>query len=504
MVFSSAIFIFFFLPIVLAVSLLIRKDLRNLLLFAMSLVFYAWGGAEHVPLLLFLIIFNWIIGIVIDTTQSDRQRDFALLASVCVNIGGLIYFKYTNFLIDNANVVAGLFGFSIPNVPHIQLPLGISFFTFHLVSYVIDIYRGVAPAQRNPINFGLYICFFPQLIAGPIIRYHDVETQLTAREVTLAKFASGVERFAAGLGKKVLLANPFGYTADRIFALSESDLSTPVAWFGLLCYALQLYFDFSGYSDMAIGLGRMFGFEYLENFNYPFLSRSISEFWRRWHISLTNWFRDYLYTPLVFTFARRAARRAGGKAGKYDDRLQLVVVFFICGIWHGANWTFAIFGMIHGVFLLLERGRLGGWLRQAPSVVSWAYMLIVVLLSWVFFRSETLSSALYFLKAMAGFSGDGSASWPLNAFADRRILLLLPLALAACTPLFSSLTRDWRARALQSFGQVALDDQLSGASDSWFDRTMAVARPPVVIAIMLLSLSYIAGQTYNPFIYFRF
>ncbi len=504
MVFSSTIFIFFFLPIVIVASLLIRKDLRNLLLFLFSLVFYAWGGAEHVPLLIFLIAFNWIIGIVIDSSQSDRARDLALFLSVAINIGGLVYFKYTNFLIDNANVFVTLFGLSIPNTSHILLPLGISFFTFHLVSYVIDIYRGVAPAQRNPINFALYICFFPQLIAGPIIRYHDVETQLTDREVTLAKFASGVERFALGLGKKVLLANPFGYTADRVFALSENDLSTSAAWFGLLCYALQLYFDFSGYSDMAIGLGRMFGFEYLENFNYPFLSRSISEFWRRWHISLTNWFRDYLYTPLVFTFARRAARRAGGKAGKYDDRIQLVVVFFICGIWHGANWTFAIFGMIHGIFLLLERGRLGQWLRQAPSAVSWAYMLSVVLLSWVFFRSETLSSALYFLKAMAGFSGEGSRSWPLAAFADQRMLLLLPIALAACTPLFSSLARDWRARALQSFGQVALDDQLGDASGSAFDRIMAVVRPPVIIGIMFLSLTYIAGQTYNPFIYFRF
>jgi alginate O-acetyltransferase complex protein AlgI len=504
MVFSSPIFIMFFLPVVLAASLLIRNDLRNLLLLLASLVFYAWGAVEHVPLLLFLIVFNWLIGIVIDKSESDRYRDLALFLSVVVDIGGLVYFKYTNFLIDNANVLAGFFGLSIARMTPVLLPLGISFFTFHLVSYVIDIYRGVAPAQRNPINFALYICFFPQLIAGPIIRYHDVETQLTGRTVTLARFASGVERFVLGLGKKVLLANPFGFAADPIFALSASDLSMPVAWFGLLCYSLQLYFDFSGYSDMAIGLGRMFGFEYLENFNYPFLSRSIAEFWRRWHISLSNWFRDYLYTPLVFWLARRAARSSEGPVGRYDDRLPLAAVFLICGIWHGANWTFVMFGAIHGLFLFLERGRLGQWLRTAPAFAGRTYMLAVVGLSWVFFRSESLSSALNFLKAMAGFSGKDSASWPLHAFLDQRMAMLLPLALAACTPVFSSLTRDWRARALQSFGQIALDDQLGDIPGSPFDRIMAAVRPPVILAVLALSLSYVAGQTYNPFIYFRF
>jgi alginate O-acetyltransferase complex protein AlgI len=504
MVFSSAIFILFFLPVVLAASYLIRPELRNLLLFCASLIFYAWGGAEHVPLLLALIVVNWLAGRVIDTTESDRQRDLVLYGVVAADIGGLIYFKYTNFLIDNINALAGLAGLSVQNVEPVILPLGISFFSFHLVSYVVDIYRGVVPAQRNLTNFGLYICFFPQLIAGPIIRYHDVGEQLTSRRTSMAKFASGVERFCLGLGKKVIFANTFGRAADQIFALPASDLGTGTAWFGLLMYALQLYYDFSGYSDMAIGLGRMFGFEYLENFNYPFLSKSIAEFWRRWHISLSNWFRDYLYTPLVFTLARRAAQKAGGTMTAYDDRLPLAGVFFICGIWHGANWTFAIFGAIHGIFLLLERGAFGNWLKTAPASLCRLYMFSVAGLSWVLFRATSLAGALDYLKAMAGFSGHTSASWPVGSFADSRLLALLPVALIACTPVFSALTRDWRARALQSFGQIALDDELPARPASRFDMAMALIRPPFALAVLLMSLTLVASQTYNPFIYFRF
>jgi alginate O-acetyltransferase complex protein AlgI len=504
MVFSSTIFVFLFLPIVLILSLLVRTEFRNAFLVLASLVFYSWGAVQYTLLLVFLVACNWLIGVLIDLSDSQARKKALLVVSILITVGGLVYFKYTNFIIDNANTILAPLGTSLPHVARLELPLGISFFTFHLLSYVIDIYRGVAPAQKSPINFALYICFFPQMIAGPIIRYHDVASQLTDRQVTFDKFASGLERFILGLGKKVMLANPFGQVADRVFALSASDLSQPVAWFGLLSYAIQLYFDFSGYSDMAIGLGRMFGFEYLENFNYPFISKSISEFWRRWHISLSNWFRDYLYMPLVFVFARRAARRHGPQRRKFDDRPQLVVVFLICGIWHGANWTFVIWGAIHGLFLVLERGRLGLLLKKLPPVFSHLYVLAVIMLAWVFFRADSVSAALVFLKAMAGFSGEASAIWPLPAFIDTRIMLTLPIALLALTPIFSSLARDWKARALQAFGQLAPAGDGEGEPTSWLDRSLLVVRPPFLMGILVVSMIYVAGQAYNPFIYFRF
>ena len=503
MVFSSTLFVFLFLPLVLTLNFAVRAEIRNAFLVLASLVFYAWGAARYVPLLLGLVAVNWLAGILIDRAGTQARKQALLVAAIIVTTGGLIYFKYTNFIIDNLNGALTPLGLTLPSMARLELPLGISFFTFHLLSYVIDIYRGVAPAQRNPINFALYICFFPQMIAGPIIRYHDVAPQLTGRRITAEKFGSGVERFILGLGKKVLLANPFGQAADQIFALSAQDLSPVVAWFGLLSYAIQLYFDFSGYSDMAIGLGRMFGFEYLENFNYPFISKSISEFWRRWHISLSNWFRDYLYMPLVFVFARRSMKKYGPRR-RFDDRPQLVVVFLICGIWHGANWTFVVWGGIHGLFLMLERGRLGTWLKTAPAVLSHSYVLAVILLAWVFFRAESISAALTFLTAMAGVSGTGSATWPLVAFVTPQLLLTLPVALLALTPVFSSLTRDWRARALQAFGQLAPSGEGEAAASSWLDRSLLLARPPLLMGILVAALIQVSGEAYNPFIYFRF
>ena len=509
MVFSSPIFAMLFLPLVLCGTLLIRKDLTNLFLLLASLIFYAWGGSQYLPLLGGVVTMNWLAGLLMERVQTPAAKQRVMAAAVIVNVAILVFYKYTNFIIDNLNGIGGTVGLAIPRQKPILLPLGISFFTFHLLSYVIDIYRGTARAQRNPINFALYICFFPQLIAGPIIRYHDVEDQLTGRRMSYDKLASGLERFIIGMGKKVLLANPFGQVADQIFALSGTELSPSVAWFGLLAYALQLYFDFSGYSDMAIGLGRMFGFDYLENFNYPFISKSISEFWRRWHISLSNWFRDYLYMPLVLGAARRgalraAARNAGRKRQKFDDRPYLAFVFLVCGIWHGASWTFVIWGAIHGVFLALERGRFGKLILKLPTPAQHLYVLAVIMLAWVFFRAPTLPAAATFLYAMAGHSGDGAIAWPLASFIDRQILLLLPLALIALTPALSFMTRDWRARAQQSFGQLGAAAMLQTAGTTRFDQAMFLVRPPILLAILALSGTYIAGQTYNPFLYFRF
>jgi alginate O-acetyltransferase complex protein AlgI len=502
MVFASPIFLFFFLPVVLALAMLARRKLVNSVLLASSLFFYAWGGLRHLPLLLAMVGFNWVAGLTLARQRRESQKRAMLAACVGVDLAILVGFKYTSFLRDNLHAL----GAPVTTAAAVVLPLGISFFTFHLISYVVDIYRGAAGPQRNPIDFALYICFFPQLIAGPIIRYHDVETQLTGRTVTVAKFSSGCERFIVGLAKKAILANQFAVPADGIFALNTADLSPQTAWFGLLCYALQLYFDFSGYSDMAIGLGRMFGFEYLENFNYPFISQSISEFWRRWHISLSNWFRDYLYTPLAMAAARRNAgkRDKDGKRRKFDDRPQLAFVFLVCGLWHGAAWNFVIWGAIHGIFLALERGGFGRRVAALPRFARHLYVVGVIMLAWVFFRSPTLGAALDFLAAMAGHDGTNAGNWPLAHFANTEILRLLPLGLIGLTPAFSWLTRDWKARAAQSFGQLIPAVAGEDLHNEGGDTLLRLARAPIQIGMLWVAASFVAGETYNPFIYFRF
>jgi alginate O-acetyltransferase complex protein AlgI len=501
MVFASPIFLFCFLPLVLCLAFVTPSRLRNLVLLLVSLVFYAWGETKFLPLVLGLVVINWIFGLLIDATESDRRRKFIVTCSVVVTMSALIIFKYADFVVDNFNVALSTVGISPLAQPHIALPLGISFFSFHLLSYVIDIYRGVAKSQRNPIDFGLYITFFPQLIAGPIIRYHDVQDQLTKRIVTSEKIASGLERFVLGMTKKIVVANPLGQVADRIFVLSSDDLSTTVAWLGLACYAFQLYFDFSGYSDIAIGLGRIFGFEYLENFNYPFVSRSISEFWRRWHISLSNWFRDYLYLPLVMHAARKNPQEKWLAKDQFDDKLQLATVFLLCGIWHGASWTFVVWGGIHGIFLALERGRFGDIVRGLPAPFAHIYVLAVILSAWVFFRADTLTHAFAFLHAMVGHSGSTSEIWPVAAFVDRRVWILLFVSVIGATPAFSWLARDWRQRAAQSFGQIGANpaDRSAGV-----EAILRMVRPPILLAMFVLSACFIAGETYNPFIYFRF
>lgn len=498
MVFASAIFLHGFLPLALAGALLAGTRGRNLFLLLASLVFYAWGGIAHLPLLLALVGVNFVAGLLIE--DEDRPfRGAILAAAIALDLLALLHYKYTGFLLENLSPALAALHLPAPSWAAPILPLGISFFTFHLLSYLIDIWRGAAAPQRNPIDFALYICFFPQLIAGPIIRYHDVEAQLTARRVTLDKFASGTERFILGLAKKMLIANPVGAVADKVFGLDPQQLSASVAWFGLLAYAVQLYYDFSGYSDMAIGLGRMFGFEFLENFNYPFVSRSISEFWRRWHISLSNWFRDYLYLPLVLGAARRRAAR--GIRAKIDDRPYLALVFLICGLWHGAAWTFVIWGAIHGVFLALERGRFGKFLERAPRPAQHLYVLAVILFAWVFFRAESLARAWGMLRAMAG--ARGPAAWSITfseLVSDRQTVTLMLLGLIGMTGAFTWLARDWRARAAQLYGQIAA----TGDGESRGESSLALARPVLLLGLMGLCLMQVAAPGHNPFLYFRF
>src|SRR5438067_3043916 len=353
MVFASPLFLFLFLPLTLAAYFALPRGWRNGVLVCASIVFYAWGEARYLALVLGSVAFNWSAGIAIDRARDAALRKRRLVCAIAVNLAALAMFKYANFAVANVNTIAPIFALAPIELDTIPLPLGISFFTFHAISYVVDVYKRNADAQRSIPTFALYILLFPQLIAGPIIRFRDIAAQLAAHDVRLADFAYGVRRFIFGLGKKVLIANTLGATADRIFDLPATELTMPLAWLGLICYTLQIYFDFSGYSDMAIGLMRMFGFRILENFNYPYISRSVREFWRRWHISLSNWFRDYLYIPL-----------GGNQRGARRGYANLVIVFLLCGLWHGASWPFVVWGTWHGLFLVAERAGFDAWLAR--------------------------------------------------------------------------------------------------------------------------------------------
>ncbi|MCB0376237.1 MAG: MBOAT family protein, partial [Sinomicrobium sp.] len=380
-----------FLPTVLLLVLLSPRSWHNGLLLAASLVFYAWGGISFCLLLLGSILINYVIGLGIGTSRSTGRKKGWLVVGLVINLILLIIFKYTNFLLENLNL--WLPPQSQIHFKPIPLPLGISFFTFQAISYLADVYQGRSEVQRKLPRLALFIALFPQLIAGPIVRYHDIAAQIRERRMSWGLFASGIERFIMGLSKKVLLANNFALVADEIFAVAPENLDTLSAWTGLLMYSLQIYFDFSGYSDMAIGLGRMFGFHIAENFNFPYIARSIREFWRRWHISLSQWFRDYLYIPL-----------GGNRRGPGRTYLNLLIVFVLTGLWHGASWNFLIWGLFHGFFMVIERLGLERFLQKAGAVAGHLYALLVIMLSWVFFRSPNLPHAKGYFLALAGLT----------------------------------------------------------------------------------------------------
>ncbi|MBW4576923.1 MAG: hypothetical protein KME08_16745 [Aphanothece sp. CMT-3BRIN-NPC111] len=402
-----------------------------------------------------------------------------------LNIGLLAYFKYTNFFIKNLNIfllkTIGHFPFELDKI---HLPLGISFFTFHALSYVIDISRNKANAQKDIGKLILYFTFFPQLVAGPIIRYHDVETQLTNRTITIDDFAEGVRRFILGLGKKALIANALAEPADQIFAIPGSQLTPGLSWLGIICYTLQIYFDFSGYSDMAIGLGRMFGFHFLENFNYPYISQSIQEFWRRWHISLSNWFKDYLYIPL-----------GGNRCSPLRTYINLTIVFFLCGLWHGASWNFIFWGLFHGMFIVFERiGLLKVFTKAKWLAIRHFYAIIIIMMSWVFFRATTLSYALSFLKAMTGFAQGTGLEYHASLYLNLEIMLALLVGIVASTPVLSKLSRFYKQQAFNCPKRMAA--MIDGIFLSLSNLALAV--------IFLMAVIKLAAGTYNPFIYFQF
>ncbi|MEI9936361.1 MAG: MBOAT family O-acyltransferase [Pseudomonadota bacterium] len=477
MVFSSTIFLFLFLPVVLALYFALRPGLRNGWLLLASLTYYAWGESTFLGLVLLSIFGNYLFGLALQRLQAALPRKLMLAFAVSANIGLLVWYKYANFLAGSLNdllLLAHSQHAPIILAP-IALPLGISFFTFHALSYVVDIYRRQAVAQRSLPLLCLYILFFPQLIAGPIVRYHEISDQLSQRKVDVTDLAAGIERFVVGLTKKMLIANTAAQTADGIFAVLPADLTAPLAWLGVGAYAIQVYFDFSGYSDMAIGLARLFGFRFPENFDYPYIARSMTEFWQRWHLSLSRFFRDYLYIPL-----------GGNRRGRARTYVNLATVFLLCGLWHGASWNFVCWGALHGAFLIVERLGLLRILERTWSPVRHVYCLTVVLITWVFFRSPNLLVTSQFLHAMVGLGqGAGTAVRAVN-YLDDECLLALGAGVVFSTPIAAWLKRQLR---LPSAAHVAL-----------FDLSKLVT----LVVMAVASAMRLSSGTYNPFIYFRF
>ncbi len=452
---------------------------RNWLLVLASILFYAIGGGTFTWLMLASITFNYRMAIAVDRRRGSPAAAKSMLGvAIAVNLGVLALFKYANFFAENVNTLFLALGVHPVVVPRILLPIGISFYTFHAISYVVDVYRKDATAQKSPVEAALYLLLFPQLIAGPIIRYRDLADQLAARVVTLDGFAYGVRRFILGLAKKVLVANIVALPADRIFAMPAATLSTGHAWLGVACYTLQIYFDFSGYSDMAVGLGRMFGFRFPENFRWPYVASSIQDFWRRWHISLSTWFRDYLYIPL-----------GGNRVSPAATYRNLVLVFFLCGLWHGASWNFVVWGLFHGMFLAIERLGLGRLLERIPAPLSHAYALLVVMIGWVFFRAETLPGALAFLGAMAGLHQAGPTPYTVRWFLTGEVVAALVTG-----AIFSMPVLRW---AVSRHERIAARAPGVGLG---LDAAGAVA----LVVMFVASVMQVAAGTYNPFIYFRF
>lgn len=466
MVFSSTIFLCVYLPLVLLGYYICPKKGRNLFLLIASLVFYAWGEPKYVFLMIFSILVNYIFGRLMDKHRENKKRlKLMLVLSVVIDIGLLSVFKYTDFIITNVNAIFGA-NFDLLNI---ALPIGISFYTFQAMSYTIDVYRNDVRVQKNLIDFGMYITMFPQLIAGPIVRYADVQDQLADRSVTTADFSEGVMRFVVGLGKKVLLANQMGAVWSDIYALG-GDASALMAWTGAIAYTFQIYFDFSGYSDMAIGLGRMFGFKFPENFRYPYQSVSITDFWRRWHITLSTWFKEYLYIPL-----------GGNRRGLARQALNLLIVWSLTGFWHGAGWNFVLWGLYYFVILFIEKLFLLKALDKLPKFFRHVYALLLIIIGWVIFASDDVSVLLPFLGSMFGANG---AVGGMDVYTLLTKAALLVICCIASTELPKKL--------------------FLSAAGAMNEKAAFTLKSVMTIALLALSMILLIGDSYNPFLYFRF
>lgn len=470
MVFSSVLFLFRFFPLFFFLYYVLPGRMKNVILFLGSLFFYAWGEPVYVLLMLFSTVVDYTHGRLLERCRGKRAAKWILLSSVVINLSVLCFFKYADFLVETVN---SLTGSTLPLL-HLPLPIGISFYTFQTMSYTIDVYRGEAGVQRNLLDFGVYVTMFPQLIAGPIVKYRDVEVRLHHRNVDLLSISAGVKRFCIGMAKKVLLANQMGELWVLVSGMNYREISAATAWLGIFAYAFQIYFDFSGYSDMAIGMGQMLGFTFPENFNYPYISASVTEFWRRWHISLGSWFREYVYIPL-----------GGNRKGLPRQLVNILVVWMLTGIWHGAGWNFLLWGLWFAFALVLEKLFLGKLLSWFPKAVGIVYTLMVVLIGWVLFALETLSGAGGYLQAMAGLTGNMLDREAL--YLGRQYVVLFLISLAASTPLPHMLERALeRSRTGMGIALYRFGEKLIPA------------------ALLVMSIAGIVEASYNPFLYFRF
>ena len=462
---------YLFLPICLLLYFILHGiKARNYLLLVMSLLFYAWGEPKWIILMIVTTLIDYGAGLLVDQYRGQKLAKWALAGSVVITLSFLAVFKYLGFFNQNLNQI---FGAELPT-QIFNLPIGISFYTFQAITYVVDVYRGKAQVQRSYANLLLYVALFPQLIAGPIVRYTDIAAQLENREMTLPGFSKGITRFVTGLGKKVLLANTAGVLADSLLPREAAEIGFIGAWLGIFAYTFQIYFDFSGYSDMAIGLGHMFGFTYVENFNYPYISKSITEFWRRWHISLSTFFRDYVYIPL------------GGN--RRHQLRNMFIVWALTGLWHGASWNFVLWGLYYFVFLAIEKLFLGKFLEKLPAVVGHAYALFIIVVGWVFFYFDDVSRLGQMLKLMFGFSGQAGVL-PTDTVLLKNHLVFFLVAIIACIPV----SKLVKALLIRFSRKGSVQESLAGAAGILYD-----------VALLFFSTAALVGASYNPFLYFRF
>ena len=480
MLFTSIPFVFYFLPIVMILYFLLQfsRHAQNVLLFLASILFYAWGGIEFLGIMLLSIIINTIFGVLVDKFRNNIPVARIIMVATCtVNLGILFLFKYLNFVASNINE---LFGRDLIVMNEIVLPIGISFFTFQALSYVVDVYRGDAKVEKNPFYVGLYIAFFPQLIAGPIVRYNTIAEQIRDRKTTFMKLSLGCTRFVTGFCKKIILANGFGILADNIFELSKAgvyayEIPVVMAWIGAIAYTFQIFFDFSAYSDMAIGLGLMFGFEFEENFNYPYISKSISEFWRRWHISLSTWFKEYVYFPL------------GGSRVENKDKMirNTFIVWLLTGVWHGAEWTFILWGLCNFVFIIFER-LVNFEESKIHNAIKHVYTMFAVVIGWVLFRAENLYFAKEYILNMFGANHNGFIN-DISLIMIKENIVLIVAAVLLCTPI------------AKRFNKLCVEGRMKVVS-----KLSVVVYPIVLLVLFTICISYLVIGSYNPFIYFNF
>ena len=461
MVFSSITFLFYFLPIVLAIYYLVPNKWKNIVLLIASFIFYFYGEPIYVLLMLFSIICTYIFGLLIN--KYKKHAKLFLILFICISVGLLVYFKYIDFIIQNIN----LWLTNKLDFIYVALPIGISFYTFQMISYIVDVYRGQAKVQKNILKLAMYVSLFPQLIAGPIVRYTTIEAQLEKREYTMEKFALGVRRFIIGLGKKVLIANVLG-ELNSIF-LASNDTSVLFYWLYAISVMLQIYFDFSGYSDMAIGLGKMFGFEFLENFNYPYIATSITDFWRIWHISLSSWFRDYIYIPL-----------GGNRVSKIKWFRNILIVWMLTGLWHGAAWNFIIWGLYFGILLIIEKLFLGKYLEKLPKILSRIYVLLLVMISFIIFNGEGINQIMQNIGGLVGIGNIPIISQE-SLYYFKSYFVVIIIGIIGATPILKNIANTNKAQKI-----------------------MNILEPVFLLLILLVSTSYIVDGSFNPFLYFRF